>query len=114
MHLVGLTVGIFWEVFNSHSIDKYLPKFVSLAPVCIKNFNSFLHFFNIGQQVSQISSGGVVTMHWAGCVKDHPFFSVSKRLISSQRHPQQFLGPASHLMDTMGTFPNTKAVDAGS
>jgi len=100
-------------VFNPHNIDKYLPKFRSLAPVCIKNFNTFLYiFFNIGQKGSQISSFGVVTRHWAGHMKDHSFSSVSKRLISSQRHADQFLGPASRLTDTMGTFPNTKAVDA--
>lgn len=100
-------------MFNPHNIDKYLPKFRSLAPACIKNFSSFFYiFFNIGQQVSQISSVGIVTRQWAGHVKEHAFSSVSKRLISSQRHPDQFLDPASRLMDTMGTFLKTKAVDA--
>jgi hypothetical protein len=82
-----------------------LPLFASKISV------PFHIIFNTGQQVSQISSFGIVTRQWAGHVKDHAFSSVSKRLISSQRHPDQFLGPASRLMDTMGTFPKTKAVD---
>jgi len=83
-----------------------LPLFTSKISI------PFHIFFNIGQQVSHTSLVGVVIKQWAERVKDHSYCSVSKRLISSQRHPDQFLGPASHLMDTMGTFPNTKAVDA--